>query len=71
MEEKLYNFLDFSSVIGTAGGPVMTPQGFLDKNYYLIGSGFVLFGVSIVGHYLLESFNKKSDDKGLEKKLKK
>lgn len=71
MKEISYNILDFLSVVGTAGGPVLSLQGFLDKNYYFVGSGAVLFGVSIAGHYLINYFWDKSDGKGLEKKLKK
>jgi len=69
--KKLYQFLDVLSLLGTAGGPVMTLQGFLDKNYYFIGSGIILFGVSIAGHYLIEFAERQSVSAGLEKKLKK
>lgn len=71
MNERLYKTLDFMSMIGTAGAPVLALQGFLDKNYYFVGSGAVLFGVSLAGHYLINYFWDKSDEKGLEKKLKK
>ncbi|VVB82589.1 Uncharacterised protein [uncultured archaeon] len=71
MKEKLYNSLDFLSLVGTAGGPVLSLQGFLDKNYYFVGSGVILFGISIAGHYLINHFRNNLDENGLEKKIKK